>query len=310
MPGCINEDCCDDSQIFNGTQCVFSDDIVKEKKGSYNINKITNICKKKCRDNKFSVFKDNKKYKKCVKVCRNNKLKNSNGFGNTIINEELDIDDDDFISEFDLQSQILKDTLDASITNLENAPEKVDEAEAEYYNYIDGESGYTDLLFKRHKNAADKLVRKSLEEYQDLFKQLNIWCAKYRSQTTYTERMNQLYKIKLDENKKLKKGLKNEISSTLTNDRKVIYEEEQFNGLYFFRLILTIIYYGLLIVFIVLKKFFQNKLYKNLKIWLGIALYIVFPFVLSYIPIFIFYIISEIKYLFENKAPKNVYIDL
>ena len=319
--GCYGEDCCSEGTFYdqNSNTCIvqpINDTLVKKKDGVSvfalkNIKKLFDDCKKRC-DNKKGFFgrskKAKKKRKKCKKKCRNKNSARIDELENLESEEDMDDIEEEEITIS--QWQTLKNAWDNSITNLQEAPEEERLAEKNFLIYQDGEVGYNDVLLKRYQQIADQQVRNLLDKFRESKSAWETWLAKYSSQTTYTQRMNQLYKIKLDENEKFKKSLRNELDSTLTNDRKVAYEEQEFYYLHRLRTFTIYLYFGLLITFLIFGKFFKNKLYKNISVWVYIAIYIAFPFILPFIPIGIFYIIDQIKYLLNNKAPKNAYVDL
>ena len=316
MNECSGAECCADDMIYVNGLCTSGVDennnLLNDSDGvspfnQRKMNKINNFCKKKCNN-----IKKKKKRRKCKKKCREEQLLRRDWRGR-IVNEtdsEEEDEEDAEAAAYDLKYQKLKDAWQNSQITLQEAPEKEKLAEKNFFTWAEGDSGWNERLLERYTKTADNLRRKSIKEHNEVIKLLKTLLAKYRSQTIYIQRMNELYKVRLNENKKLKGILNNEISSTLTNDRRVAYEEHEFYGLDTFRNIIKYLYFGLLIVFIIFGNFFKDALYKDPKVWIGILLYIVFPFILSFIPIGIFYIVEKIRYLLENKAPKNVYVDL
>jgi len=56
--------------------------------------------------------------------------------------------------------------------------------------------------------------------------------------------------------------------------------------------------------------FYQQALYTSVKGWLQPLGFILFPFSVYYIARFIVYIYNEIAWFYQNKAPRNVFINL
>jgi hypothetical protein len=112
------------------------------------------------------------------------------------------------------------------------------------------------------------------------------------------------------ENKELKLAVDQEIGTTLTNDRKVDYEDQEFDWLKSVRGGLMLLYYLVLVLYLILGNFFRDSLYRNWKAWLAIVSYIAFPFTVYYIVLFIYAVVSKLHFFFTNKAPKNVYKNL
>jgi len=84
-----------------------------------------------------------------------------------------------------------------------------------------------------------------------------------------------------------KRALKNDIDDfykkTYTDERKIYYEDNAITKLKFYKMLILIVYYSILGIYIIFGGFFSNKKYKNIFVLLIIALYILFPFLLSYI---------------------------
>jgi magnesium-transporting ATPase (P-type) len=85
----------------------------------------------------------------------------------------------------------------------------------------------------------------------------------------------------LKKNKALKRDIDNNKKITITNGRKVYYEDQEINNLNFYQTIIKVIYYLLLVVYIILGSFVGKKEYKNWKVWIIMLLYILLPFILN-----------------------------
>ena len=208
------------------------------------------------------------------------------------------------------ESESLKKIWDKSKTNLRNAPSNEQIAEKNYYVFVDGEQGYRDMLFKRYTKNADQMRSKSIDSHDELVAELKALLADYVAETTYSKRMNELLQIRLRENKELKGAIDQEVGITLTNDRKVDYEDQEFVWIRSVRRGLMLLYYLILVLYLILGNFFKDALYRNWKAWLAIIGYIAFPFTIYYIVIFIYSLVSKINFFLTNKSPKNVYENL
>ena len=206
--------------------------------------------------------------------------------------------------------QALKEKLSEAKNNLKNAPTAVETAEKNYYVFSEGEKGYEDRMLQRYTKTADLRKQKALTKHRELVKDITTMISDYNAETLYTQRMNELLEIKIKKNKNLKKQVDNNLSTTLTNDRRVTYEDKQLNGLHSMRKTMKYIYYSILVIYLIFGNFFKNSLYKKPIVWLYIILYIAFPFIINLISEFVFNLFHKIKYLLNNKAPKNVYTNL
>ena len=71
-------------------------------------------------------------------------------------------------------------------------------------------------------------------------------------------RLQELLKVRLDENEALKKAIDDDERQVATNDRRVVYEEQQRDWLYDVGKGLTYLYIIIVLVFPVYGSFFKN----------------------------------------------------
>ena len=143
-----------------------------------------------------------------------------------------------------------------------------------------------------------------------LLDELNTLVSDYKGETLALSKMKELLRIRLDENNALKSAIDSEEATTQTNDRKVVYEDWAQNWLGTIKSLLTTIYIILSIVYLVWGPFLENSEYKTLKGWLKPLVLIILPFTIYYIVQFIYFVNSKIAWYLDNKASKDVYLDL
>ena len=270
---------------------------------------------------------------------------------NSLIDKISNSDNCDSTCRREKETETLKQKWLKAKQNLKSAPLRVQNAERKYYVFSEGEQGYDDMLFQRYTKTADMLKQNALAQHRDLMKNFKTMINDYNSETLYTQRMNELLKIKMKENKNLKSKLDQKLSNTLTNDRRVIYEDQQLTGLQYYRKIMTYIYFIFIVIYLIIGNFFKEYklsfswiglglglglgtlfswlLHLEIGWWIGLTLcvglglgilglmlglelmiMIALPFLLNIISRLIFFIYHQIKYILNNKAPKNVYTNL
>ena len=202
----------------------------------------------------------------------------------------------------------LKTKLDLAQNNLEQAPQKVKSAEKNYYVYTEGESGYDTLLYQRNEKNAESFKKNAMLHHMEQMKEMEILVKNYDADKLYVERMNELIKIKKEQEKTLKEDIDQYISHTQTNDRKVVYENKDMKWLNNFRFFLIIIYYILFIAYFFMSDFFTNEKYKSLKAWAFILAYVLFPSFLDLFTKQLAYLYFSIIYLITDNKWKNVYV--
>lgn len=210
----------------------------------------------------------------------------------------------------DRKAQELRKKFFDAEQNLCSAPEEVIDAEKNFYIYTKGERGYENMLLKRYGDEACAIKEKAIRNHKKLMKLLELLSNDYKTDKINLNRMNELLGIRLNENKKLKKTIYDSNGIANTNDRKVVYETREMDWLKTVRKILTYLLIILVILYLFFGNFFKRELYKNLKIWLIILCIIVYIFSVDLLSRITFWVFDKMNYLYNNKAPRNVYINL
>jgi hypothetical protein len=207
--------------------------------------------------------------------------------------------------QFRKKADELKKQYLQSEENVQTAPEKAEEAKREYYTFIDGDSGYKNELKKEYQQKAELIT----DEYTEIFnkekKNISSNLIAYSSNYNSVQNLIELY-LKLEkENRGLKKNLKSNSSSILTNERKSYYEDEGLNLLKLYYKILIGIYILTIFAYLIGIIGFKSDLDYTKKIVFFIIL-IILPFISSYA---LAYIIDVIYTVYYN-LPKNVHLHL
>lgn len=204
----------------------------------------------------------------------------------------------------------LKLKYEAAKANVKEAPFELTNAEKNYYEYVKGEEGYNKMMLERYTKTAKELKKKSLKKHQEIMKDIRILDRDLEATKLYERRMIELLQIRTQEYKQLKKAVDQELSSTETNDRKVEYEDHEYQGLHSVRKWITALYYFLIPCYLYFSDFFSAARYKNIITWILLVLYCIFPLLVNPISNFIFFLKDKINFYMNNKAHKNVYEDI
>jgi len=165
--------------------------------------------------------------------------------------------------------------------NYEHAPEDIRQAEKNYYVFDKGYPAYKDMLYDRYAKTAAEFKKTSNEKYKKVNEEILQLIDTDETSTTYLKRMNELLRIKLEENEQLTKDIDQYLAQTQTSGRKVIYEDRGRDWLTTVRKIMLFFYFSLLVGYIILGNFIPNQLYKQWKVWMYIGMYIAFPFYIA-----------------------------
>lgn len=204
----------------------------------------------------------------------------------------------------------LKSKWDSTAKVEKNAPQKTFDAEHAYYKFKVGESGWKDLLLKKYTNIANNNKEEALKIHKAFINQLDTLTNDYKGEIESLVKIKELLKIRLNENDSLKSAIDSQEATTQTNDRRVVYEVWAKGWLGTIKSLLTTIYVILAIVYLVWGPFLEQSQYKTLVGWLKPLILFVLPFTIYYIVQFFYFIKSKIAWYLDNKASKDVYLNL
>lgn len=204
----------------------------------------------------------------------------------------------------------LKKIYDDTKKNLFNAPSKYKQAEKNYLIHDKGEDEYINIMRERKIKTVNIMKKKLLEKHNEYINDIRGYNNQYNTDFIYYNRINDFYESSLKDNKKYKKEIEDYNSDMNVNNRKVFYRNQDIERLSFMRIILLIVYFIILIIILYKVDFINNEYYKNKYILLGILIYILFGIYVDKLSIMMFNIRKKIYYLFENEAPRNVYVEI
>ena len=209
--------------------------------------------------------------------------------------------------------KLAKILVDAQKTNL-NSPLELSLAEKNFYEYNEGDEGgetiYNNLIIDRFAKTAEELRKNSVEKQQEFMIELSQNLKQYKTDTNALERNKQLLATRQKEQRDLIKNINILDRIVKTNERKVVYEEKDTDGLYTYRRILLFFYYSAIVGYIIFANFIPDKLYMKYSVWLVIIIAAVIPIILNILIKWMF-IIGDVVYYWAKEIPhKDVYIDL
>ena len=188
-------------------------------------------------------------------------------------------------------------------SNLHLAQPQYELAKQKYYTYVDGQSGYNEIIEKELQAKADLFDEKFKENYQLEKEKIQSQLQTYDGLLINFSNIVDLYKKYKEENIILFKQLKDETNDVLTNERKTYYEEQE-NGylnLYYYYFLL-VIYYLIVICFLVFSIIYPSAINLKIRIFLGL-IFVILPFISTWILGNIIYLL----YWLFDLLPKNVY---
>ena len=191
--------------------------------------------------------------------------------------------------------------LDAQ-TNIISAPDKLKEAQRKYYMQSEGVAGYDKIINEEIMKKANKIEEMMQLEFDskivNLLSDINIFSSLDKNY----KYMLELYKEYLTENKLLESQIKKITTDIVTNDRKTFYEDQNYDILLGWYKLYTIFYIILIILFVIFIFLANIQISFSSKI-LMIICFIIYPFIINPIAL---WIISSIQSI-NNLLPKNIY---
>jgi hypothetical protein len=197
----------------------------------------------------------------------------------------------------------LKNIYNKSQSNLILAEPQYQVSKRNYYTYVSGESGYTEMIENEMNKKADDMIAKFNEITDDEISKINSQIQTYDGLFVNFRNVVDLYNQYKRENINLHKQLKDDVNNVLTNDRKTYYEDqenENLNKYYYY--ILLIIYVIVVICFIFFSLIYPSQTSFKTRIIL-ILLFIGLPFIGTWTLGKFIYIV----YWLFGLLPKNVY---
>jgi len=203
----------------------------------------------------------------------------------------------------DKSAKKLKDKYLTAKSNLNLAQPQYELAKQKYYTYVDGQSGYDEMIENELQAKADLVNEQFKENYQLEKEKIQSQLQTYDGLLINFSNIVDLYKKYKEENIILFKQLKDETNDVLTNERKTYYEEQE-NGylnLYYYYFLL-VIYYLIVICFLVFSIIYPSAINLKIRIFLGL-IFVILPFISTWILGNIIYLL----YWLFDLLPKNVY---
>lgn len=174
----------------------------------------------------------------------------------------------------------LKDTWTSAKTKYDNLPQIINKSEEAYYTEAHGPDYYRNhILGPRYNKYIRLFAIEKRKEFSAVKKIIDTLLANYKGGSTSLDRFTQLYNDLQKKKSVLNRDIDNEYKSTITAERRVYYEMEDINSLQSYNSTLSIIYYVilaiLLILYLIFGSFFRKKEYKTVGFWIYLSIVII-----------------------------------
>ena len=184
-------------------------------------------------------------------------------------------------------------------TNLNTAPNQLDDAAKKYFTFANGEEGYNEYIEKelgsRAKVITDSYKERMNKELENAKSKQDAYDGIYKNVANIYE-LHDKYKL---ENVDLELRVSDTKSDALTNDRKAYYEDQGIDNLDYYYSYEKYIYW-IVALFVVTLLFMNNQFGLPKKIIVTLAI-ITYPFISEYILSYIIGLWNKVY----NWLPKN-----
>jgi hypothetical protein len=202
------------------------------------------------------------------------------------------------------QEELLKQKYLKSKTNIATASNQENIAEKNYIIFTKGENAYNDFLDNKLQEKANLISKNFLDNFNEEVKKIKSQVSSYNGILINFRNIVDLYLNYKKENIELYKELKEETNDVLTNERKTYYEDQNIDRLKNFYSYFFIIIYIIFVFCFVIFSFIYPSTYSWQNRLVLFIIFIILPFVSTWIVGKIIYFLYEIYDL----LPKNVYL--
>jgi hypothetical protein len=137
------------------------------------------------------------------------------------------------------------------------------------------------LELERYKQTALNKKRSMIEKHESMMSKLNQLFEYYKHHIQNSTRIEELYTMLTDQNKKLKQGVEREIHMIEISDRKTYYENEENESASWWSNVFSMLY-KYLIVLVIVAIVLKNR-YREHKMWGIVAGMVLYPTVIYFI---------------------------
>lgn len=180
----------------------------------------------------------------------------------------------------DRTSNKLRQKYNDAVRNADTAPHNVDIAFKKYITFSQGELAYNKAISQQIRQKAEEMKKHALQSFQNSVNAIKDSIQSYNIIHTNYNNVQNLHNRLVKKNNKAELLLKNKTSTSLINDRKSYYNNQQLDSLKMYATILQFVYGCITLGFIMLFVFLyvKHKVFsKDILIWFAIL--VVFPFI-------------------------------
>jgi hypothetical protein len=208
------------------------------------------------------------------------------------------------------EEDALKRTWDKAKRTKAAAPTEEADAERAYTVFSDGEPAYIDLLEKRYGKQAVAWAEEAVARHVSFVDDLSWMLEEYAVLYTTLPRLKELLLIRQKEEEALVAAIEQREGEARADDRRVVYEVREQEGLGGFHIGAMIALYVVLLVYIVWGDFFALERYKQWFVWVLIGFYAAAPWLVGPLSRGLFSMAAWLSYKWSDRDRRNVALSI
>ena len=201
------------------------------------------------------------------------------------------------------RSELRQRYLDAE-RNVRTAPEKLTQAEHDYFLNRDGPRKYREHLRSRYSKNAEQEMKKLKDEHAMIMKEVNVGTMKIQSQEVEMYNSTNYKNMLITTKTQVEDELQNNIQSTTVSSRKIFYMEKQIESFSWWFYLCRNLYWVCAMVWVAIGVIYYRQFRsRSLATFVFIVAYpffMVWLFVAAY---------SSVKYV-ASLFPRDVYLSI
>ena len=201
------------------------------------------------------------------------------------------------------RSELRQRYLDAE-RNVRTAPEKLTQAEHDYFLNRDGPKKYRENLRSRYSKNAEQEMKKLKDEHAMIMKEVNVGTMKIQSQEVEMYNSTNYKNMLITTKTQVEDELQNNIQSTTVSSRKIFYMEKQIESFSWWFYLCRNLYWVCAMVWVAIGVIYYRQFTtRSLATFVFIVAYpffMVWLFVAAY---------SSVKYV-ASLFPRDVYLSI
>jgi len=194
-------------------------------------------------------------------------------------------------------TQEYKQKIEKMQNDFNNYENNVEAAEKQMYALGGpiGVQNYNKVLNERNAKKTSEFIKNQTSFHNEIVNELKLLVKTHNNNNDHINTINEYLDVKLKEKERLESEIDKYKANVQTVDRKVVYEIDDIESNKFYRKLLTILFYILIVLYFIYSDLFSSDKYKKLNTWIVFILYLIFPLFINKIIYYLYIAGNRIK---------------